>query len=53
MEISAQPHLGIASSTRDLRRGPLAGKSNQEMDEKRALYFEAGAREVWICGLDG
>ena len=24
-----------------------------EMDEKRALYFEAGALEVWICGLDG
>jgi len=24
-----------------------------EMDEKRALYFEAGAREVWLCGLDG
>jgi Uma2 family endonuclease len=24
-----------------------------EMTEKRALYFEAGAREVWFCGLDG
>ena len=24
-----------------------------EMAEKRALYFEAGAAEVWICGLDG
>jgi Uma2 family endonuclease len=24
-----------------------------EIDEKRALYFEAGAREVWICHLDG
>ena len=24
-----------------------------EMNEKRALYFEAGAHEVWICGLDG
>jgi Uma2 family endonuclease len=24
-----------------------------EMKEKRALYFEAGAQEVWICGLDG
>jgi len=24
-----------------------------EMDEKRALYFDAGASEVWICNLDG
>ena len=27
--------------------------SSAEMDENRALYFEAGAHEVWICGLDG
>jgi Uma2 family endonuclease len=27
--------------------------SQPEMDEKRALYFEAGALEVWLCGLDG
>ena len=27
--------------------------SKPEMKEKRALYFEAGAQEVWICGLDG
>jgi Uma2 family endonuclease len=27
--------------------------SGPEMEEKRALYFEAGAREVWICGRDG
>jgi Uma2 family endonuclease len=25
----------------------------EEMAEKRALYFEAGAQEVWLCGLDG
>ena len=24
-----------------------------EMDQKRALYFESGAREVWLCGLEG
>ncbi len=24
-----------------------------EIDQKRALYFESGAREVWICGLKG
>jgi Uma2 family endonuclease len=28
-------------------------KSSAEMDEKRALYFEAGALEVWLCGRDG
>jgi Uma2 family endonuclease len=25
----------------------------EEMAEKQALYFEAGAQEVWICELDG
>jgi Uma2 family endonuclease len=25
----------------------------EEMKEKRALYFEAGALEVWLCGLAG
>jgi Uma2 family endonuclease len=25
----------------------------EEMLEKRALYFEAGAQEVWFCQLDG
>jgi Uma2 family endonuclease len=24
-----------------------------EIDERRALYFDAGAAEVWICNLDG
>lgn len=24
-----------------------------ELDEKRALYFEAGAEEVWVCDKDG
>ena len=24
-----------------------------EMDEKRTLYFEAGAEEVWLCSDDG
>jgi hypothetical protein len=23
-----------------------------EIKEKQALYFEAGAREVWTCGMD-
>ena len=29
------------------------GNTASEMGEKRALYFDAGAREVWLCGLDG
>jgi Uma2 family endonuclease len=27
--------------------------TDAEMAEKRALYFEAGAEEVWICDEDG
>lgn len=27
--------------------------SEVEIEEKRALYFEAGAVEVWVCGLFG
>ena len=27
--------------------------ATSEIAEKRALYFDAGANEVWICNLDG
>ncbi len=27
--------------------------SEREISEKRTLYFDAGATEVWICALDG
>jgi Uma2 family endonuclease len=27
--------------------------SRKEMDQKKALYFEAGAEEVWFCQRDG
>lgn len=27
--------------------------TRQEIEEKCRLYFEAGAEEVWLCGLDG
>jgi Uma2 family endonuclease len=27
--------------------------SRQEMEDKRALYFEAGADEVWFCDKTG
>ena len=30
-----------------------ASNTDEEISEKRTLYFEAGAAEVWICGLDG
>jgi Uma2 family endonuclease len=29
------------------------GNTRREILEKKALYFEAGAKEVWICELDG
>ncbi len=29
------------------------GNTKPEMDEKRRLYFEAGAEEVWFCDLKG
>jgi hypothetical protein len=29
------------------------GNSESEIEEKKALYFDAGAREVWICAADG
>lgn len=27
--------------------------TSAEINEKRALYFDAGAREVWICNING
>jgi len=30
-----------------------SSNSTSEIDEKHALYFDAGAAEVWICKLDG
>jgi len=43
-----------------LRRAPeicveIISPSNtdSEIKEKQTLYFEAGAQEVWTCGLDG
>lgn len=27
--------------------------TKREIEEKKALYFESGAQEVWICGVDG
>jgi hypothetical protein len=33
-----------------LHRSQLAKQLEEEMREKMALYFEAGAKEVWVCG---
>ena len=30
-----------------------SSNSRSEINEKRALYFDAGAAEVWICNPDG
>ena len=30
-----------------------ASNTQKEMFEKRALYFEAGAKEVWLCNENG
>jgi Uma2 family endonuclease len=27
--------------------------SSEQLAQKKALYFDAGAQEVWICELDG
>lgn len=29
------------------------GNTDQEISEKMALYFDAGAREVWLCSVNG
>jgi Uma2 family endonuclease len=29
------------------------GNADAEIQEKTALYFDAGAKEVWLCGLSG
>jgi len=50
----------IANPTSPLDAAPpvcveILSPSNSaaEIDQKRALYFNAGATEVWICNLDG
>jgi Uma2 family endonuclease len=56
----AQKSWLIASPTSPLPTAPplcieILSRSNTpaEIDEKRALYFAAGATEVWVCNLDG
>jgi Uma2 family endonuclease len=56
----AQKRWLIANPTSPLPTAPpvcieILSRSNTpaEIDEKRALYFDAGATEVWTCNLDG
>jgi Uma2 family endonuclease len=56
----AQKRWLIANPTSPLPTAPplcveILSRSNTpaEIDEKRALYFGAGATEVWMCNLDG
>nr|VFJ95425.1 MAG: Putative restriction endonuclease [Candidatus Kentron sp. LFY] len=32
---------------------PAPANSRQEMQDKKRLYFAAGAKEVWLCGENG
>ena len=32
---------------------PSPDNTTGEMEEKKTLYFEAGAEEFWICDLEG
>jgi Uma2 family endonuclease len=57
---NAQKRWLLANPTSPLPAAPpvcveILSRSNTpaEIDEKRALYFDAGATEVWICNLDG
>jgi hypothetical protein len=43
----------LGTGTRDLCRVLSPSNSVEEMVEKCALYLEARAKEVWLCGLDG
>ncbi|MBV8417443.1 MAG: Uma2 family endonuclease, partial [Verrucomicrobia bacterium] len=56
----AQKRWLIANPTSPLSSAPpvcveILSRSNTpaQIDEKRALYLDAGANEVWICNLDG
>jgi len=46
-ELEAQMSRDASAAKADTQRGL------NEMKEKRALYFEAGAEEVWFCRRDG
>lgn len=58
--MSADRYASIPESTEPTPRAPeicieirSSSNTDEEMDEKRALYFEAGAEEVWVCDENG
>jgi len=58
--MSADRYVSIPESAEPTPQAPeicveirSAGNSDHEMAEKRSLYFDAGAEEVWICAEDG
>jgi len=51
-ELTAEPV--VLTSAPEICAEILSPSNTQaEINEKRALYFDAGATEVWICNLDG
>jgi Uma2 family endonuclease len=54
LEIEDKPEPTILLRAPEICVEILSPSNTQrEIDEKRALYFDAGATEVWICNLDG
>ncbi|MBE0540799.1 MAG: hypothetical protein IH623_05380 [Verrucomicrobia bacterium] len=43
----------FSSRAGDLRRSDFARQHRAEIREKMALYFDAGAKEVWTCSASG
>ncbi len=50
---AGQGRVGGINGSGHLRGGSSASNTSAEFNEKRALYFEAGAREAWFCDLLG
>ena len=65
--IKAVDVVWLAQGRRELADRPIAlttapefcvevfspSDTTAEIDEKRALYFDAGTMDVWVCNLDG
>jgi len=52
-ELSGDPPPALVRAPEICVEVVLPSNSPEEMAEKRELYLEAGAAEVWICELDG
>jgi Uma2 family endonuclease len=54
LEIGDEPEPTVLIRAPEICVEVLSPSNTQrEIDEKRALYFDAGVNEVWICNLDG